>query len=216
MMARLHSVNVEAVGLVDYGRREAFVARQLARWTKQYLASKTDQIDEMDKVIDWLSANIPATDQGGADATLIHGDYRLDNMIFHPTKPEILAVLDWELSTLGNPLSDLGYFSIIYHLPSDIAGVPGLGGLALDALGIPSEEEFVSAYMRHIGHYDSSQQPYFVVFSLFRLAAIAQGVYARAKQGVASATNAEAVGQMARPCAQLAWRLASQTGTLIL
>jgi len=177
----------------------------------------------MDKVMQWLSANIPATDQDGTDATLIHGDYRLDNMIFHPEKAEILAVLDWELSTLGNPLSDLGYFSMLYHLPGDTTGVPGLGGIDLDELGMPGEQEFAFTYMRHmytaansggtvsgdfqtrVMHCNQSQaQRYFVVFSLFRLAAIAQGVYFRHKQGIASAANAEAVGRMAEPCAQLA------------
>jgi aminoglycoside phosphotransferase (APT) family kinase protein len=209
MLVALHSVDIEAVGLSDYGRRESFVSRQLSRWTKQYLATRTDQIDEMDRVIEWLTANIPAGDDQGQDVTIVHGDFRLDNMIFHPDRPEILAVLDWELSTLGNPLADLGYFSMLYHLPGDVKAVPGLAGADLATLGIPDEHTFVHSYLQGSGRdsAQSAQQRYFLIFSLFRLAAIAQGVYARAKQGVASSADAEAVGRMARPCAQIAWSL---------
>jgi len=213
MLASLHKVDWKARGLSDYGRQEGFVARQVARWAKQYQASKTDQIDEMDTLARWLTEHIPEGDEKGDATTLIHGDFRLDNMIFHPTRPEILAVLDWELSTLGNPLSDLGYFSLIYHLPTTTTGLPGVAGLPLDELGIPTESKFVESYLEQMRSgssvlpLDPQTQRYFVVFSLFRLAAIAQGVFARARQGVASAANADAVGRMARPCAQLAWSL---------
>ena len=212
MMARIHDVDLERLGLVDYGRTGGFVARQLNRWTRQYQASITEAIPEMDRLIDWLTANIPA-DDAGAKATLIHGDYRLDNMIFHESKNEILAVLDWELSTLGNPLSDLGYFSLIYYLAPETPAIAGLQGLDLTALGIPTRDQFARSYLEsrlpcHISAEDMSEaQKYFVVFALFRLAAIAQGVAARARQGIASSVEAERVGSMARPCARLALSL---------
>jgi aminoglycoside phosphotransferase (APT) family kinase protein len=212
MMARIHDVDLESVGLGDYGRTDGFVARQLTRWTRQYQASITEAIPEMDRLIDWLTANIPADDTS-TRATLIHGDFRLDNMIFHESKSEILAVLDWELSTLGNPLSDLGYFSLIYYLTPETPAIAGLKGLDLEALGIPSSEQFALTYLSsrlpcHISAQDIGDvQKYFVVFALFRLAAIAQGVAARARQGIASSAEAERVGRMARPCAQLALSL---------
>ncbi|MBU6451104.1 MAG: phosphotransferase [Cyanobacteria bacterium REEB67] len=212
MLARIHDVDLDSVGLEDYGRADGFVARQLSRWTKQYQASVADAIPEMERLIEWLTVNIPA-DDATAKVTLVHGDYRLDNMIFHESKNEILAVLDWELSTLGNPLSDLGYFSLIYYLTPETPAIAGLKGLDLGALGIPSSEQFALSYLAsrlpcHISADTmGSAQKYFVVFALFRLAAIAQGVAARARQGIASSAEAERVGRMARPCAQLALSL---------
>ena len=212
MLVRLHRVDIEAVGLSTYGRRQAFVSRQLSRWTKQYQASITEPIEEMEKVIEWLLANLPEGDESGSQATLVHGDFRLDNMIFHATEPRILAVLDWELSTLGNPLSDLGYFCMLYHLSGDTPAVPGLAGLDLNDLGIPDEEKFVQTYLEKSGRgTQSGQARSSATLSsfLFSSGCHCPGHFLPRPGRVASAANAEAVGRMAKPCAQLACSLIS-------
>lgn len=205
VLARLHKVDFRAVGLGDYGRPQAYVQRQLARWTRQYEASKTDEIPEMDRLIEWLHAHIPANDE----TTIAHGDYRIENMIFHPSEPRVVAVLDWELSTLGHPLGDLGWTCRGYHHPPEIEG--GQSFARLDkAYGIPSEEEFVAAYCRRVGRATAPDLMFFVAFSFFRGAAIVQGIAMRAKLGNASGPDAALHGARARQTAQIGWAVAQQ------
>lgn len=207
-LGRLHSVDWRAVGLGDFGRPENYVARQIARWSKQYEASKTGEIPEMDRLMAWLPRNIPEREE----TTLVHGDFRLGNMIFDPSEPRVVAVLDWELSTLGHPLSDLAYNCMLYHLPADLPTVRGFGEPDLAAFGIPDERAYVSAYVRRTGRDPGNDWPFFLAFSFFRYAAIVQGVYARALQGNASSTSGEQLGRTAPRLAAIGWRLVSQRG----
>ena len=207
VLARLHKVDFRAVGLGDYGRPQAYVARQLARWTKQYEASKLDEIPEMDRLIDWLNRHIPTADE----TTIAHGDYRMENLIFHPVEPRVVAVLDWELSTLGHPLSDLAWAMRPYHCPPGIDGVLSFQGIDLQALGIPSEQEFLAAYCRRVGRASMPELTFFVAFSFFRGAAIAQGIAMRAKLGNASGPDAALRGAKARQTAELGWAVAQRT-----
>jgi aminoglycoside phosphotransferase (APT) family kinase protein len=211
MLARLHKVNWQELGLADFGKKESFIGRQITRWSKQYEAAKIDTIEAMDELMVWLPKNIPGGDESGEETTIVHGDYRLENIVFHPNKSEVLGVLDWELSTLGNPLADLGYNCALYHLPAYIGGLPGLAGTDLHELGLPTEDEYVHSYCHRTGRDTMPNHKYFVIFSLFRLAAIAQGVMSRAKQGIASSAQAERVGAMAKLLADTAWGLASQS-----
>ncbi len=188
VLAAIHRVDIDAVGLDGFGRHGGYVARQLKRWTKQYVASKTSDVPSMDRLIEWLSQNVPADDA----TTLAHGDYRLDNIIFHPTEPRALAVIDWELSTLGHPLSDLAYVCMLYDV--SLPKIGGLLGVDFEASGIPSEADFVSRYAKLTGRDESLDLSYYKAFSLFRLAAIAQGVYQRSLQGNASSESASMFG----------------------
>ena len=188
VLAAIHSVDLGAVGLSDYGRPDAYVARQVKRWTKQYLASQTADVEAMNALIEWLPANIP-DDEATA---LVHGDYRLDNIIFHPSEPRALAVIDWELSTLGHPLSDLAYTCMLYDVT-----LPKIGGLAavdFEKSGIPDETAFVARYCELVGRSGVPDLSYYKAFSVFRLAAIAQGVYKRSLDGNASSTEAAMFG----------------------
>ncbi len=205
-LARLHKVDYRAAGLGDYGRPQAYVARQVARWSKQYEASKFDEIPEMDKLIEWLQNHIPARDE----TTIAHGDYRIENIIFHPSEPRIVAVLDWELSTLGHPLGDLAWCLRPYQLPPGIDGVLSFQGLDLKALGIPSEDDFIAAYCKRVGRADVSDMMFFDAFSFFRGAAIAQGIAMRAKMGNASSPDAALRGARARLMAELGWQVAQR------
>ncbi|HTY65598.1 MAG TPA: phosphotransferase [Alphaproteobacteria bacterium] len=205
-LARLHAVDWRAAGLADYGRPENYVARQIARWSKQYEASKTGEIPAMDRLTEWLPRHIPAREE----TTLAHGDYRLGNLIFHPSEPRVVAVLDWELSTLGHPLADLGYNCMLYHLPADLPTVRGFGDTDLAALGIPDERQYVAIYARHTGRDPAGDWPFFLAFSLFRYAAIVQGVYARALQGNASSASGEQLGRAAPILAEIGWRIAER------
>jgi aminoglycoside phosphotransferase (APT) family kinase protein len=181
-LAALHSVDVEAAGLSDYGKPGSYFERQLSRWTSQYRASETGTVADMDRLIEWLEANLPPDD---GLVALVHGDYRLDNMIFAPDRPEVVAVLDWELSTLGHPYADLAYQCMQWRLPH-ASGFRGLGGVDRHALGIPTEEEYVAAYCRRRGIAAIDNWTFCLAFSFFRLAAICQGVYKRALDGNAS------------------------------
>jgi aminoglycoside phosphotransferase (APT) family kinase protein len=205
-LTALHSVNVNQVGLGDYGRPEGYVARQVSRWTRQYLASKTDDQPAMDKLMKWLPRNLPSTDE----SAIAHGDYRLGNLMLAPDKPEVIAILDWELSTLGHPLADLAYFCLPYHLPADMEGMRGLQGEDLEALGIPDEQETIARYCQQTGRDGIADWHVFLAFSLFRLAAIVQGVYARALQGNAANADALQVGKRASLLAGAGWRIASK------
>jgi aminoglycoside phosphotransferase (APT) family kinase protein len=207
VIAALHAVDYGAVGLGDYGKPGRYIERQVARWTQQYRASQTDTIDAMERLIEWLPKHIPADEE----TSIVHGDFRLDNVIFHPHEPRILAVLDWELSTLGHPLVDLAYLCMRYHLSS--AQFLGLAGVDAEALQIPSEAECVADYCRRRGRAPVAAQDwtYYLAFNMFRLAGILQGVLARAIQGNASSATALEAGRRARPLAEQAWALVRQS-----
>ncbi|MET2830355.1 phosphotransferase family protein [Mesorhizobium shangrilense] len=181
-LAALHDVDVKAVGLGDFGRPGSYFERQLARWTSQYRASETDAVADMDRLIAWLEAHMPADD---GRVSLVHGDYRLDNLMFASDRPKVVAVLDWELSTLGHPFADIAYQCMQWRLPH-ASGFRGLGGIDRAALGLPLEEDYVAAYCRRQGLDGIGNWTFFLAFSFFRLAAICQGVYKRALDGNAS------------------------------
>jgi aminoglycoside phosphotransferase (APT) family kinase protein len=209
VIAALHSVDPAAVGLAGYGRPGGYIERQVGRWTKQYRAAETERIEAADCLIDWLPKHIPA----GDETRIVHGDYRLDNMIFHPTEPRILAVLDWELSTLGHPLADFAYHCMTWRMPP-VQG-RGLADLDLAALGIPDEASYVRRYLQRVSRVpddavSEADWRYYLVFNMFRLVGILQGVHARALQGNASSTLALEMGKRTRPLAEQAWALAQQ------
>jgi aminoglycoside phosphotransferase (APT) family kinase protein len=203
-LAALHDVDVEAVGLGDFGRPGSYFARQLARWTSQYRASETGTIADMDRLIVWLETHMPADD---VSVSLVHGDYRLDNLIFAPDRPRVAAVLDWELSTLGHPFADIAYQCMQWRLPH-ASGFRGLGGVDRAALGLPSEEDYVAAYCRRRGLAGIGNWTFFLAFSFFRLAAICQGVYKRALDGNASnPEKARTYGEAVKLLSHLAVKL---------
>lgn len=207
-LAKLHNVDYEAIGLGDFGKPANYVQRQIDRWTKQFHAAKTDEMPSMDALIEWLPANMPDEDE----TAIAHGDFRLENTILHPTEPRVIAVLDWELATLGHPLGDLAYNCMTFHLPHGAPSLKGIAGLDLKALGIPSEEEYVARYCRMTGRGDIPNFSFYIVFAMFRLASICQGVYARALQGNASSENALVVGKKAAVLADIAWGVVQQRG----
>jgi len=202
VIAALHRVDQVAVGLGDYGRTGEYIARQVARWSKQYQASVTEPIPAMDRLIEWLPENIPAADE----TRIVHGDYRIDNLIFHPTEPNVLAVLDWELSTLGHPLADFAYHCMVWRISPDL--FRGLGGLDVAALGVPTEREYVAMYCKRTGRDGIPERDweYYIAYNLFRIAAITQGIAARARQGNAASADALESGRKARPLAELGWQ----------
>jgi len=206
VLAKLHRVDWQALGLADFGRPGNYFARQIRRWTEQYRASETETISSMERLITWLPAHIPEDDQ----TTIVHGDFRLANMIVHPTEPRIVAVLDWELATLGHPLSDLAYACMPYRLGAQL--FEGLAGQNLGDLAIPSEEEFVAAYCRTAGPATIPYWEFYLAFAMFRLAAILQGITGRVRAGTAAASDARARGAMARPMADAAWTVATARG----
>jgi len=209
VIAALHGIDVNGVGLADYGRSGNYLQRQLGRWSKQYLASQTEPIEAMNRLIDWLPARIPA-DQ---TTTLVHGDLRLDNLIFHPTEPRIVAVLDWELSTLGDPLVDFAYHMLTWYLTAQ--EFRGMAGVNLPELGIPLAEQYLRTYTRRTGRADIEPGlwNYHLVYNMFRLAAILQGIAKRVEDGTAANASARETGRKARPIAEIAWRHAtSQLG----
>lgn len=207
-LSALHLVDWQAVGLRDFGKPADYVNRQVARWSRQYAASRTESVEAMDRLMEWLPRNVPAEAADGTDTTLVHGDFRIENLVFHPTQPRVLAVLDWELSTLGHPLSDLGYNCMNYHFPSAYKALGGIGDIDWTALGIPTQAEYVTSYERRTGRAAARDMTFFLVFSLFRCAAILQGVQKRALDGQGSAADALQVGLLARPVAEIAWELA--------
>ena len=201
VLAKLHSVDYRAAGLETFGKPGNYYARQIGRWTKQFDAAKTEEIESMNRLSIWLAENIPS----GDETSIVHGDYRLENMIFHRSKPEVLAVLDWELSTLGHPLGDLAYNCMTYyHSPHTSIAQPRS---ELENLGVQSEKEYVAAYCRRTGREKIDGWNFYVAFSLFRSASITQGVYARGLQGNASSEKALSYGHVARSTADLAWSL---------
>ena len=199
VIAALHSVDFAAIGLADYGRPGNYFARQIKRWSEQYRASETERIEAMDNLIAWLPENIP----GGDETSIVHGDFRLDNMIFHPTEPRVLAVLDWELSTLGHPLADFSYHCMGWHIqPGEFRGIAGLDHAAL---GIPSEAEYIASYCRRTGRAGIEHWHFYLAFGFFRIAAILQGVAKRALEGTAASAQAVETGKRARPMAEMGW-----------
>jgi len=204
VLARLHRVNWQGLGLADFGRPGNYFARQFHRWSQQYRASETERIEAMERFMEWLPDHIPSDDL----TTIVHGDFRLGNVIIHPSEPRFVAVLPREISTLGLPLAVLAYTATSHHLEPDILG--GVLGQDLKALGIPTEEEYLAAYCRRTGRDDIPDWSFYVAFSMFRLAAIAQGIMGRVIAGTANDANARARGERARPMAEAGWRLVEQ------
>jgi len=200
-LVALHSVDIEAIGLTDYGKPGNYFERQLTRWAQQYRASELTKIDAMDKLIIWLDSHQPEDD---GRVTLAHGDYRLDNMMFHPDNPEIIAVLDWELSTLGHPFADLAYQCMGLRMPQGLGSIDGLQNVDRGSLGIPTEEQYVAKYCARMGIDTIDNWTFYLAFSFFRLASIAQGVAKRAKDGNASNKEAGKVGAFVEPLATMA------------
>lgn len=205
-LATLHKVNVDEVGLSDYGKKNDYFARQTHTWTKNYRASETNKIDAMESLLEWLPANMPADD---GKVSISHGDYRIDNLMFHEDRAEVIAVLDWELSTIGHPYADLAYQCMQYHIPSG-AGLPGLANVDLAKLGIPDEQEYVSMYCEQMGYKEIPQWNFYLAFSLFRLAAICQGVAKRSQMGNASNEKANRIGALVEPLANIALQIANR------
>jgi aminoglycoside phosphotransferase (APT) family kinase protein len=201
VIAAIHAVDPDAVGLADFGRRENYVARQVERWSKQYRASELEHIDSMEQLIDWLPRHMPPEEP----ARITHGDFRIDNLIFDPHEFRILAVIDWELATLGNALSDFAYHCMPYRMPDALR--KGLAGLDLAPLGIPSESRYIAKYLERTGRsaVSPSTFDFYIAFNLFRLASILQGVAARARLGNASSEHATEAGSLTRPIADLGW-----------
>ncbi len=204
VLAKLHSVDYGALGLANYGKPGNYFRRQIDRWSRQYEAAKTDEILSMERLMHYLPANVPAEDS----SCIVHGDYRMGNMLFHPDEPKVEALLDWELSTLGHPLGDLGYSCMFYH--SGIAGNIRLDGPECCLAGIPTEQEFIEEYCRLTGRESIPQWNFYLAFSFFRLASILQGVYKRGIAGNASSAEAVERGKLARQVADIAWELAEE------
>lgn len=205
-IAALHGIDPAAVGLAGFGRPGNYLARQIARWTQQYRASETTPIAAMDRLIEFLPRNVPDVDA----TAIVHGDFRLDNLLLHPTEPRVVAVLDWELSTLGHPLADFAYHVMAWRLTPEL--FRGLAGADLAALGIPDEAATVAEYSRRTGRTVPADFDIYIVFSMFRIAAIMQGILKRALDGTAASREAMDVGARARPVAEAAWALARGMG----
>lgn len=212
VIAALHKVDYAARGLADYGKPGNYFERQIGRWSKQYLASVTQPIAEMDRLIEWLPTHMPASARDDGLTAIVHGDYRLDNVIFHPSQPRILAVLDWELSTLGHPLADFSYHCMAWHIPP--GSFRGIGGVDLASLGIPSEQDYIRRYCARTGLATPEQLApdwnFYLAYNMFRIAAILQGIAKRVEAGTASSAQARASGAGARPMAELAWSFAQK------
>jgi aminoglycoside phosphotransferase (APT) family kinase protein len=202
VISRLHLVDYRAAGLEGFGKPGNYIERQVGRWTKQYLASETQTVEAMNNLIGWLPKNIPPE----TGTTVVHGDFRLDNAIFHPTEPKILAVLDWELSTLGDPLADFAYHCMSWHIPP--GAFRGIAGLDFEALGIPDEKTYVQSYCRRTGRgaIDPSHWDFYIAYNLFRISAILQGILKRVVDGTAASAHARDAGMRAKPMAELGWQ----------
>jgi len=206
VIAALHSVDQTAIGLAEFGRPGNYMARQIARWSKQYQASETEQQPAMGALIEWLPLRLPPEEA----PRIVHGDYRMDNLVFHKTEPRVIGVLDWELSTIGNPLADFAYHVMSWRVTPEL--FRGLAGVDFARLGIPTEEEYVAAYCRYTGRDSIADWNFYMVYSLFRLAAIMQGIAKRAIEGTAASDEAEELGRLARPVGEQAWALARSLG----
>jgi len=212
VLAALHSVDIKAVGLQDFGKPGNYFARQIGRWSKQYQMSITEPIPEMDRLMAWLPEHMPASALDESQVAIVHGDYRLDNLIFAPDEPRIVAVLDWELSTLGHPLADFSYHCMSWHIQPGV--FRGIAGLDLDELGIPAEREYIRRYCERTGRGSPDELladwNFYLAYNLFRLAAITQGIAKRVVDGTASSAQAKATGAATRPLAELGWQFASR------
>ncbi len=208
-LARLHLVDYAALGLDDYGRPGNFFARQISRWSRQYDASRTENMPEMDRLIAWLPGAIP---DAGDRTTIIHGDYSFHNLLIHPTEPRVAAVIDWELSTLGDPLGDLTYHMMEWFRPEGVDVRGTLRRADLAALGIPNARDYAQAYRDRTGFDVDPTNPFYTAFNLFRVAAILQGIAGRARDGVQTAGNASEIIQRIRPLARAAWQSAQEAG----
>jgi aminoglycoside phosphotransferase (APT) family kinase protein len=202
VIAALHTVEYEAVDLGDFGRPGNYMGRQIARWSRQYRASETGAIAAMDRLIDWLPLHIPPE----SAPAIVHGDYRMDNLVFHKTEPRVIGVLDWELSTIGDPLADFAYHMMTWRVTPEL--FRGLAGIDFARSGIPDETAYVTAYCRRTGRDQIPAWDFYMVYSLFRIAAILQGIAKRALDGTAASAEAAEVGRIARPLAEQAWALA--------
>jgi aminoglycoside phosphotransferase (APT) family kinase protein len=206
-MAQLHLVDPQAAGLGDYGRPGNYFERQIGRWSKQYLGDvEAGRIAAMDRLVEWLPANIPE----GDETRVIHGDFRCDNMIFHADEPRVIAILDWELSTLGHPLADFTYHLMVYRMPAGVS--TGLAGKDLAALNIPSEAEYIAAYCRRTGRDGIANIDFYMAFNMFRLAAIVHGIKGRLARGTAASDHADRMAASLEPLAGLAWEQAVRAG----
>jgi aminoglycoside phosphotransferase (APT) family kinase protein len=208
-LAALHRVDYEAIGLGDYGKPGNYFARQISRWTRQYDASRTRDIPEMDRLIAWLPSAIPALPER---TTIIHGDFSFHNLLIHPTEPRVVAMIDWELSTLGDPLGDLSYHMMEWTRPEGVDVRGTLGGADLDALGIPSPADYARRYRERTGFDIDPTHPFYTAYNLFRIAAILQGIAGRAREGVQTAANAGEIIERIDPLAKAAWRAALEAG----
>jgi aminoglycoside phosphotransferase (APT) family kinase protein len=212
VIAALHRVDPAAVGLSDFGKPGNYFERQIGRWSKQYLASITEPIEAMDRLMAWLPAQIPPGARDETEVAVVHGDFRLDNLVFHETEPRVVAVLDWELSTLGHPLADFSYHCMSWHIPP--GAFRGIGGMDLAALGIPDERAYVRRYCERTGRSDPdvvmADWNFYLAYNLFRIAGILQGIAKRVVDGTASSAQARQAGAGARPLAELGWRIAQQ------
>ena len=213
VMAALHSVDYAAVGLASYGKPGNYFERQIGRWSKQYVASITQPIDEMDKLMAWLPEHIPAMARDPAMVSIVHGDYRMDNLVFHPAEPRVIAVLDWELSTLGHPLADFSYHCMAWHITP--GAFRGIGTLDIEALGIPAEADYIRQYCERTGLTTPQQLTqdwaFYMAYNLFRIAAILQGIGKRIEAGTAASAQAIQAAAGARPLAQMAWDFAQRS-----
>jgi aminoglycoside phosphotransferase (APT) family kinase protein len=207
VIADLHKIDYAAVGLGDFGRPGNYMGRQIARWSRQYRASETESIAAMDNLIEWLPEHLPPE----SSPAIVHGDYRMDNLIFHKSEPRVIGVLDWELSTIGDPLADFAYHVLTWRVTPEL--FRGLAGVGFAALGIPGEADYVAAYCRRTGREAIAGWEFYLVYSLFRIAAILQGIAKRAIDGTAAGADAVEQGKLARPLAEQAWQLAQSLKT---
>jgi aminoglycoside phosphotransferase (APT) family kinase protein len=212
VIAALHTVDVGAAGLAGFGKPGNYFERQIGRWGKQYVASVTQPIEAMDRLMAWLPAHIPASARDESKVSVVHGDYRLDNLVFHPNQARVLAVLDWELSTLGHPLADFSYHCMAWHIPP--GAFRGIGGLDHAALGIPLEADYVARYCERTGLTTpealAADWNFYLAYNLFRMAAILQGIAKRVEDGTAASAQARQAGAGARPLAELGWSFAQR------
>jgi aminoglycoside phosphotransferase (APT) family kinase protein len=206
VIAALHSVDPIPMRLEGFGRQGNYMARQIGRWSKQYQASETEPQPAMDALIEWLPRRVPSEEA----PRVVHGDYRMDNLVFHKTEPKVIGVLDWELSTIGNPLADFAYHVMSWRVTPEL--FRGLAGIDFPSLGIPNEEEYVAAYCQRTGRGPIPDWDFYIVYSLFRLAAIMQGIAKRAIEGTAASNEAAELGRQARPVGEQAWALARSLG----
>ena len=208
-LAVLHNLDYESLGLSDFGVPGNYFARQISRWSKQYRYSETKKIKEMDKLIEWLPQNIPDNDE----SSIVHGDYRLDNVIVHPTEPKIIGILDWELSTIGHPLGDFTYNLLSWQMPDIGIGSGGLFGKNIKELGIPSEEEYINRYCERTGiSHGLEDREFYSAYNFFRLAAILQGIAGRIRDGTASNAKAKSLIKAIEPLAEIGWNYALKSG----